>query len=195
MNKDPNIFTEFEQRTNLSKFKNPSFNRGKSKSTELCWIITSSLFLQNSWSLLLSIKPKVLRLFSSIIGVGVIIKPKVNIKFPWKLSIGNHTWIGENVWIDNLAQVTIGNNVCISQGAMLLTGNHNYKKATFDLVVKGITIEDGAWIGAKSVVCPGVIVGSHAVLTVGSVATHDLAPYTIYQGNPAKPIKKRIINE
>jgi len=181
--------------TDLSKFENSEFNRGASKITELFWMILSAFFFQPHLSLLIGMKLQLLKKLKADIGKGVIIKPKTNIKFPWKLSIGNHTWIGENVWIDNLAQVTIGNNVCISQGAMLLTGNHNYKKSTFDLIVKEIIIEDGAWIGAKSVVCPGVKVGTHAVLTVGSVATHDLEPYTIYQGNPAKPVKKRIIHE
>jgi putative colanic acid biosynthesis acetyltransferase WcaF len=83
--------------------------------------------------------------------------------------------------------------VCISQGALLLTGNHNYKKKTFDLMVGKITLADGAWIGAKSVVCPGVACGSHSVLAVGSVAVKDLKPYFIYQGNPAVPVRERII--
>jgi len=98
------------------------------------------------------------------------------------------------VWIDNLAKVEIGDNVCISQGAYLLTGNHNYKEETFDLIVKEIIIEDGVWIGAKSIVCPGVRLKTHSILTVGSVLTSDAEEYTIYQGNPAKSIRKRIIN-
>jgi putative colanic acid biosynthesis acetyltransferase WcaF len=93
--------------------------------------------------------------------------------------------------LDNLAKVVIGDNVCISQGAYLLTGNHNYKKETFDLIVKGIVIEDGVWIGAKSIVCPGVKLKTHSILTVGSVLTLDADAFTIYQGNPAKPIRKR----
>ena len=101
--------------------------------------------------------------------------------------------IGENVWIDNLVQVTIGTNVCISQGAMLLCGNHNYKLPTFDLIVKPIIIENGAWVGAKSTVCPGVTLHTHAVLGVGSVANHDLDAYSIYQGNPAIKIRKRVM--
>jgi putative colanic acid biosynthesis acetyltransferase WcaF len=98
------------------------------------------------------------------------------------------------VWIDNLTSVTIGDHVCLSQGALLLTGNHNYKKNTFDLITGPITLEDGVWIGAKSVVCPGVRCSSHSVLAVGSVAAKDLKPYFIYQGNPAAPVRERIIN-
>ncbi len=121
------------------------------------------------------------------------IKPNVKIKYPWNLVIHDYVWIGENVWIDNLAKVTIGGNVCISQGAMLLTGNHDFTKTTFDLIVKPIEIEDGVWIGAKSIVCPGVKCFSHAVLSVNSVATKNLDSNSIYKGNPAVKIKERII--
>lgn len=130
-------------------------------------------------------------MFGAKVGKGLIIKPHVAIKYPWKLRIGDHVWIGEGVWIDNLANVSLGNHTCISQGAMILCGNHNYKKSSFDLVVKDIVIEDGAWIGAKATVCPGVKVGSHSLLTVGSVATIALEPYWIYQGNPAQKVKMR----
>lgn len=121
------------------------------------------------------------------------IKPKVNIKYPWFLRVGDHCWIGENVWLDNLAMITIGDNVCISQGAMLLTGNHDYTKSSFDLKTDKIVIENGAWIGAQSIVCPGVICRSHSVLAVGSIATQNLEAYRIYQGNPAGKVKERKI--
>jgi putative colanic acid biosynthesis acetyltransferase WcaF len=89
--------------------------------------------------------------------------------------------------------VNLGNNVCLSQGSMLLTGNHDFRKKTFDLIIKPITLEDGVWIGAKSVVCPGVYAESHSILTVQSVVTSRMEAYTIYQGNPAKPVKIREI--
>ncbi|MCK5559754.1 MAG: colanic acid biosynthesis acetyltransferase WcaF, partial [Thermoplasmata archaeon] len=119
----------------------------------------------------------------------------VNIKYPWLLGLGNYTWIGEGVWIDNLTHVEIGSNSCISQGALLLTGNHNYKKTSFDLITGEILLEDGVWIGAKSVVCPNVKCKSHSILSVGSVAINDLEPYGIYQGNPAIKIRDRNIEE
>lgn len=121
------------------------------------------------------------------------IKPAVNIKYPWLLFVGNYVWIGEQVWIDNLSEVVIGNNVCLSQGAMLLTGNHDYSLPTFDLTARPITLADGVWIGAKAVVCPGVHCESHAVLAVNSVASHTLAAYGIYQGNPAVWVRQRHI--
>jgi putative colanic acid biosynthesis acetyltransferase WcaF len=156
------------------------------------WYVMSGLFFETAFPLS-GFKGLVLRLFGARIGRGVVIKPHVRIKYPWKLSIGDFSWIGEDVWIDNLEEVSIGANCCISQGALLLCGNHNYTKSTFDLMIAPITLEDGAWIGAKSTVCPGVMVQSHAVLTVGSVATKTLESYGIYSGNPAVKVKDRVI--
>ena len=132
-----------------------------------------------------------LKLFGAEVGEGVLIKPYVNIKYPWLLTIGSHVWIGENVWIDNVANVQIGNNVCLSQGALLLTGNHNYKKPSFDLMLGEITLEDGVWIAAGAIVCPGVTCKTHSILSVGSVAAKDLEPYSIYLGNPAVKSRQR----
>lgn len=134
-----------------------------------------------------------LRLFGAKIGKDVRIKPYIYVHYPWKLSIGDHSWLAE-CRIENLDWVNIGNNVCVSQQAMLLTGNHDYKKTGFDLITKPIILEDGVWIGAKAIVCPGIKAHSHAVLTVGAIATKDLAPYSIYQGNPAVKVKDRIIS-
>lgn len=158
------------------------------------WYFVNVLFFINPLNPVSTVKVQLLRLFGAKIGAGVIIKPAVNIKYPWLLEIGSHVWIGEEVWIDNLAKVRIADNVTLSQGAMLLTGSHDYKKSTFDLVVGEIHLEEGAWVGAKTIVCPSVTCGTHSVLAAGSVATSDLAPYTIYQGNPALPKRKRDIS-
>ena len=157
------------------------------------WFIFNNLFVNSYYPIPIFFKIFLLKFFGAKIGRNVIIKPKVNIKYPWLLHIGNDSWIGENVWIDNLAKVTIGSNVCISQGAMLLCGNHNYKKNSFDLIIEEIVIENGAWVGAKSIVCPGVKLNSHCVLTAGSVASNDLQSYFIYKGNPSKKIRERVI--
>ncbi len=180
-------------KTDLSKFDNSWYNPGASIFKRTIWYFTNVLFFQNSYNPISSLKVFLLRIFGAKIGIGVVIKPSVNIKYPWRLKIGNHVWIGENVWIDNLADVIIEDSVSISQGAMLLCGNHNYKKTTFDLITGKIKLEEGVWIGAKSIVTPNVTCKSHSILAVNSVATNDLEAYTIYQGNPAKEIRKREI--
>jgi putative colanic acid biosynthesis acetyltransferase WcaF len=181
------------RKVDLSSYNNSWYKPGAGKLKQVLWFLTSALFFQSSWNPFSGLKIFLLRLFGARIGKGMVIKPSVNIKYPWRLIAGDHCWIGEQVWIDNLAPVTLGDHVCLSQGAMLLTGNHDYKKASFDLMVKGVILEEGVWIGAQSVVCPGVRCYSHAVLAVQSVAQSDLEAYTIYQGNPAKPIRNRVI--
>jgi putative colanic acid biosynthesis acetyltransferase WcaF len=178
--------------TDLSSFNNSWYKPGNPVKRGL-WYVCNILFFTNRWFPFSSAKKGILKLFGAKIGKGVVIKPHVNIKYPWKLRIGDYTWIGEGVWIDNLDMVSIGKNCCLSQGAFLLCGNHDYKKTSFDLILGEITLEDGAWIGAKSIVCPGVRVGSHAVLSVNSVATKDLLPYSVYSGNPATLVRERVL--
>lgn len=182
-------------KVNNAAFDNSWYSNDRNKLVVFIWYIVNVLFFINPLNPFSIIKVFLLRLFGARIGKEVVLKPGVNIKYPWKLNIGNNVWIGEGVWIDNLAQVNIGDHVCISQGAMLLCGNHDYSKTTFDLMVGAITLEEGVWIGAQSVVCPNVHCHSHAVLAVQSVATKDLDAYTIYQGNPAKAVRKRLISE
>ncbi len=177
----------------LSSFNNTWYKPGKNLLVRTLWYFTNVMFLLNPWCPGSKIKVLVLKIFGAKIGKGVVIKPSVNIKYPWRLKIGNYVWIGENVWIDNLANVVIGNNVSISQGALLLCGNHDFKKKSFNLIIGDICIEEGVWIGAKSTVTAGVTCKSHAILSVNSVASKDLNAYTIYRGNPAVETGKRTI--
>jgi putative colanic acid biosynthesis acetyltransferase WcaF len=179
---------------NLGTYSSANFNRGASRFTEFVWIWVSQCLFRFFPFSLSPLKCAVLRLFGAQIGKGVVIKPQVKITFPWKLSIGDDVWLGEECWLLNLEKIVIGNNVCISQRAMLCTGSHNYKLPTFDLIVKPIAVEDGAWIGAAAWIGPGVTIGTHAVLTAGSVAAKDLEPWKIYRGNPAEFIRTRAID-
>ncbi|SOD83259.1 WcaF family extracellular polysaccharide biosynthesis acetyltransferase [Spirosoma fluviale] len=179
-------------KTDFTKFNISWYNPGP-RWKVILWFLVNAFFLNTYLPIPIALKVAVLRLFGAKIGEGVVIKPALNIKYPWLLTVGNQVWIGENVWIDNLSNVTIGNNVCLSQGAMLLTGNHDYSRSTFDLTTRPIILEDGVWIGAKAIVCAGVRCESHAVLAVNSVATHVLKAYGIYQGNPAVWVRQRNI--
>jgi putative colanic acid biosynthesis acetyltransferase WcaF len=147
--------------------------------------------LLSSWVPGAAWRATLLRLFGARIGQEAIFKPGVRVKFPWRLSVGDHCWIGEDVWIDNLAAVSLGNHVCVSQGAYFCTGSHDWGKQSFDLIVKPISVGSHAWVGAKSLVAPGVCVGEGAVLGLGSVATRSLEPWTIYAGNPAVWVRMR----
>lgn len=181
-------------KTDLSTYDNHWYRTGAGPVKRGCWYVVNMLVFQSYLFPLGWLKVALLRLFGAQVADGVVVKPSVNIKYPWNLRVGPHTWIGEKVWIDNLVSVQIGGHVCLSQGCMLLTGNHNYKKTGFDLIVSPITLEDGVWIGAKSLVCPGITCHSHSVLSAQSVATGNLEAYSVYGGNPALRLRQRVID-
>jgi len=180
-------------RVDLSSYRNPEYQPGNLLK-RLTWYAVSAIVFQTQLFPFSAPKRCILRLFGAKIGRGVVIKPAVQIKYPWFLEIGDYSWVGERVWIDNLVKVVIGRNVCISQQAMLLTGNHDYKSPVFKLIVSGIKLEDGVWIGARSTVSPGVTASSHAVLTLGSVAVKPMTANGIYSGNPAERVRERKIS-
>ena len=114
------------KKVRLATFSTGNFDKGAGFIKQMLWYMTNALIVRASWNPCMGIKIRLLKLFGARIGNGLVIKNNVNIKFPWKLILGNDVWIGENVWIDNLDKVVIGDDVCISQGALLLTGNHDY---------------------------------------------------------------------
>ena len=175
---------------NLAGYSVGNFKRGRSAFVEFAWLVVQAL-LVSSWIPGSMHRRGILRCFGAKLGHGVVIKPGVRVKFPWRLAIGDRSWIGEAVWIDNLESVTIGRNCCVSQGAYLCTGNHNWNSPAFDLMVEPIKLGDYVWIGARAAVAPGARVGKGAVVTLGSVAVGELTPWSIYRGNPAVSVGTR----
>lgn len=178
----------------LELFQNAAFDRQRAAYVEALWVLVQAALVR-SFIPGSAHRRFLLRLFGARVGRGVVVKPGVRVKFPWKLEVGDHSWIGEGVWIDNLAPVRIGANCCISQEAYLCTGSHDWSKPSFDLIVRPIELADGAWVAARALVGPGVTVGEGAVLLLGSVARKSLEPWTIYSGNPAQPVRKRELKE
>ena len=176
----------------LSRFDKFAYSHGRSKWMYRLWHLVNYLFFQQAWVGSSRLRVYLLRLFGAKIGKGVVMnKPRINIKYPWLLEIGDHTWIGENSWIYNMAIVKIGAHVNISQGVLLLTGNHNYRSSKFEVFTKPIVVEDGVFLGANATVCPGVTCYRESVLSVGSTATKNLEAKKVYQGNPAVVVKQR----
>jgi len=167
------------------------FTPGRPLSSRVLWHGVETLLFRNPLVTSYRLKRWVLRSFGAKIGRGVLIKPGVRVKFPWRLRVGDYTWIGEGAWIDNLAPVDIGSHACVSQGAYLCTGNHDWSDVGMRLVTKPISIGDGAWVGAFSLVGPGVRIGKQAVITLGSVLVTDAEPGVIYSGNPAVARRRR----
>jgi putative colanic acid biosynthesis acetyltransferase WcaF len=166
-------------------------DRGRPLLVEAAWYAVKCLLFLPAWPVPSSVKRAILRRFGARVGRGVVIKPRVNIHFPWKLAVGDHSWIGEEVFILNFEPVTIGAQCCISQRAFLCAGNHDYRLPDFRFRNRPITVGDGAWVGAQTFVGPGVTIGAEAVVTAGSVVTKDLPNGMVCSGNPCVPAKKR----
>ncbi len=175
----------------LAEFNNDSFSRGASIFKEFSWRLVQWFLFRADFFKFYGLKCRVLKLFGARLGENIAWKPSVKVTFPWKLSVGNNSWIGEEAWLLNLDKIIIGDNVCISQRAFLCTGSHDWNTSSFDLVAKPIVIKDGAWICANVFIGPGVTVGENSVVTAGSVVTKDLPPNMICSGNPAAPVKPR----
>lgn len=175
----------------LSAFDNSDYDPGRGKLIRTLWYFVSVWFLESGCFPFNGLKLWLLRSFGAKIGQGVTIKPNVRVKFPWMLTIGDHCWIGQEVWIDNMAPVTIGSHVCISQKSYFCTGSHDHRRRTFDLITGPITVDDGAWVGAAAVLLQNVSIGANALVASGSIVVKDVDPGVIVGGNPAKPIGKR----
>jgi len=182
-----------QPQVDLSQPDNSEYCIGRSRLIWALWYLLGAPLVHSRMLPISALKCLALRAFGARIGKGVYVKPGVNVKFPWYLMIGDHSWIGENSWIDNLAQVTIGSHVCISQDVYLCTGNHDWTTRNMKLFRRPITLQDGCWVGARSTVCPGVTVGTAAVTAAGSVVTRDVPAYEIWSGNPATYLRKRQI--
>ena len=185
------VSTGNEALCKLKDFDNHDFNRGRPFFVELLWVCFRGIFFRFIYLPIYSCRRLILRFFGASIGKGVIFKPTSKVTFPWRLTIGNNSWIGEEVWILNLFHVTIGDDVVISQRSFLCTGNHDWSKKRFDLIVKPIIIENGVWIGAGVIILPGIRIGSNSIVTAGSVVTEDLPAGMICSGNPCRPVKER----
>ncbi len=168
----------------LDLYRNPDFDRGAPRWKEAAWLVVSGLLVA-TWLPGSGWRRSLLRLFGARIGQGVVFKPGVTVKFPWKLAIGDHSWIGEHVWIDNLAEVRIGSHACLSQEVYVCTGSHDWSLDSFDLITRPVVVGDEAWICARSSLAPGTIVEEGAVVGLGSVARGTLSRWSVHGGNPA----------
>ena len=145
------------------------------------WHAAELLFVTNPWQVSSRLRIAVLRLFGARIGHGVIFRPRTRVRFPWKLSIGDRSWIGEGVWMHNQDRLTIGHDVVISQDTFLTTGSHALRR-DMALLTRPITIDDGAWVTARCIVLGGVTVGRSAVVTPGTVVRVDVPPNAMWDG-------------
>lgn len=175
----------------LAAFKLPPGFRGRSAVfVQLWWLVQATLF-NCSPQVMYGWRRWLLRLFGARIGKNVLIRPSVRITYPWRLEIGDRSWIGDYVELYTLDRITIGSDAVVSQFSKLVTGSHDFMRPTFDMVTSPIRIEDQAWVAANCFVAPGVTVKRGAVVLAQSLVLKDVAEMTVVAGHPAKPKRLR----
>ncbi len=159
----------------LSGFTHAGYSRGRPVHVQISWLVVQNLLFKRWW-VPKGARVRMLRAFGANVGDGVLIRHGVRVHWPWKLSIGDHSWIGDGVWILNLEPVSIGANVCVSQDVLLCTGSHDRRSPTFEFDNGPIVVEDEVWLAVRSTVLRGVRVGKGAVVGATALVTTDVAP-------------------
>lgn len=154
------------------------------------WAVCELLFVTNPWQISSGLRVRVLRAFGARIGSGVVFRPRTRVKFPWKLSIGDRSWIGEGVWLHNQDLIEIGCDAVISQETFLTTGSHAHTR-DMGLLTRPITVEDGAWITSRCVVLGGSRVGSSALIRPMSLVHNQIPGNEVWGGNPIEYVGRR----
>lgn len=176
---------------NLKKFKlSKGFYGRPAWIAQLWWIIQAMLF-NPSPQFMFSWRRFLLRLFGAKIGKSVLIRSSVHISYPWNLTIGDYSWIGDDVTLYNVDKIEIADNVVISQKSYICTATHDYLKEDFPTLKNKIVIESEAWVASDVFISPGVTIGSTAVIGTRSLVLEDMPSGMICLGHPAKPIKPR----
>ncbi|WP_292245489.1 putative colanic acid biosynthesis acetyltransferase [Mesonia sp.] len=177
---------------NLNTYKTPPGFRGRSKITvQLWWLVQATLF-KLSPQFMYAWRRFLLRIFDAKIGKNVIIRPSVKITYPWKLSIGDYAWVGDDVVLYTLGEIEIGAHAVISQKSYLCTGSHDYKSESFEIYAQKISIEKKCWLATDVYVAPGVTIGEGSVIGARSSVFKNVPKQKIGFGSPFKIIKNRI---
>jgi len=177
----------------LDKFTVPKNFRGRNGVVVQLWWLVQSLLFRSSPQIMYGWRVFLLRLFGAKIGKNVIIRPSAKITYPWKLEIGDNSWIGDNVELYTLGLITIGSNTVISQKCYLCTGSHDYNSPTFDIYEKSISIGNSCWLATDVFVAPGVNISDNCVIGARSSIFKSLAANSLYRSHSEIMMKKRDI--
>jgi putative colanic acid biosynthesis acetyltransferase WcaF len=156
------------------------------KTVVYLWAIVELLFVSNPWQISSSLRVSVLNLFGAQIGDGVVFRPRTRVKFPWKLKIGDRSWIGEGVWFHNQDQISVGSDSVVSQETFLTTGSHAHRR-DMALITKPIVVGNGVWITSRCVVLGGTKIGDDALIQPHTVVTGTIPANSIW-GSASKPV-------
>lgn len=146
------------------------------------WGVVELLLVSNPWQVSSRLRRAALVAFGARVGRDVLLRPRLRVRFPWKLVIGDRSWIGEDVWLHNQDRLTIGSDAVISQGTFVTTGSHAHRR-DMALLTRPVTIEDGAWVTARCIVLGGSRIGVSALVTPGTVVNGHVPDGKIF-GQP-----------
>ncbi len=178
----------------LSAFRLPPGFRGRSSwQVQLWWLVAATLF-RGSPQFLYGFRRWLLRCFGARIGHGVIIRPSARITYPWKLTIGDHAWVGDDVVLYTLGEIDIEHDVVVSQGSYICAADHDYLAVDFTIRARSVRICREAWVASRVFVGPGVTIGEGAVIGACSSVFTDMPARMICLGTPCAPRKPRIMN-
>lgn len=163
-----------QQRRRLAGFTGRGYDVGRSPAWRVAWLVVQTTVFMRWW-MPARLRVALLRAFGADIADGVLIRHRVRIHWPWKLTIGKDSWVGEGAWLLNLEPITIGSDVCISQDVLLCTGSHDRRSPTFEFDNGPIHVGSGAWVAARAVVLRGVTIGEDALVGAGATVRRDVA--------------------
>lgn len=170
----------------LKEFKLPEGFRGRNGFIVQIWWLVDFFLFKPSPQFMYGWRRFLLRVFGAKIGKKVILRPSCQITYPWKLEIGDYSWIGDEVVLYSLGKIKIGSNTIISQRSYLCTGSHDHKRKNFPIYVKPIVIHDSCWLAADVFVAPGVEVVEEVVVGARSSVFKSIFEKGVYKGNPLK---------
>lgn len=175
----------------LSKYDQSWYSKERSNAVVLLWWFIQGTVFRFSIHNMYAWRAFLLRCFGAKIGKNVLIRSSAKFTYPWKVTIGDNSWIGDNVQFYSLDKIIIGNDCVVSQESYLCTGTHDIKDEKFGLLTKPIVVKDGAWIASDVFVYPGITIYEMGVVAARSTVVKDVPYNEVHMGAPAKFIKKR----
>ncbi|MBD1842827.1 colanic acid biosynthesis acetyltransferase WcaF [Cyanobacteria bacterium FACHB-63] len=170
----------------LRQYDQSWFDRGRPGWYVLLWWLVQAIVFPMTPHPLNSLRCWVLRWFGAKIGQGVLIRPTARFTYPWKVEIGDYSWIGDDVVLYSLDRISIGNHCVISQKSYLCTGSHNISDPAFKLETCSIEIGHGAWIATDCFIAPGVQIGSNTVIGARSTVLKSMPAQSVCWGSPCR---------
>lgn len=171
----------------LRQYDQSHYDRGRSTVIVLLWWLLQAIVFPLTLHNFHFLRCGLLRLFGAKIGKGVVIRPTARFTYPWKVSIGEYSWIGDDVVLYSLDRIDIGAHCVISQECYLCTGSHDIHDVHFRLMTAPIAIGNGAWVATDCFIAPGVQIGANSVIGARSSVYKNVPSGQVAWGSPCKP--------